>query len=238
MIDSRRTPRSPATHASDWILVRGDGSLGSARRIITRLLEIASDEPRIAIITPGPRWVPEPHMEATLASVLEADPGLDGVVGWWRWADARPEGDPPPDPAVPATVRVGGPEGDDLLPVDLLSRPMSVGPIAVRARSLSTLARLSDIPADAVLESSTTWLIATALVGAHARIGSLPRTCSTRTRTVAEDPESLRPIGLAWLTQFALDRIGPAALQTHERRELLARWQAAPQIAAPAGARP
>lgn len=238
MTDPARTSQSSPAHASDWILVRGDGSLGSARRIIKRLLEIGPDDPRLALVTPGPRWVPEPHMESTLASVLRADPGLDAVVGWWRWADSRPQGGASSGHLVPATVRVGGRAGDDLLAVDLLSRPMSVGPIALRTRSLSTLARLGGVPADAVLDSSTTWFIASALVGARARIGSIPRTCSTRTRTIAEDPEVLRPIGLAWLTQFALDRIGPSALQTHERREILARWQAAPGVATRAGAEP
>lgn len=221
-----------------WVLVRGDGALGSARRIAWQLLERAPDDPRPLVVMPNPRWVPEAHMEQTLSSVLEADPGLDAVVGWWRWTDAKEAGPSSRGPTVPATVRVGGRAGDDLSIVDLLARPASVGPIAIRPRAVGAIESLRDAPADAVLDCASTWAIASLLAAGHMRVGSLPRTCSTRTRTIAEDPESLRPIGLAWLVQFVLERAAPEAIRLHERRELLARWGAAPVLRPEAGAAP
>ena len=74
------TELSSPSHGTGWILVRGDGALGSARRIAARLREIPADESRPVIITPGPRWVPQPDMEQTLSSVLRADPDLAGVL--------------------------------------------------------------------------------------------------------------------------------------------------------------
>lgn len=212
----------PATRSSHgWTVVRADGHLGSLRRLARALTSDTLQTPDPVVVLPGPRWVPEPHTEATLAAVLGADPELDASVGWWRWTDSR---------SGPATVRVGGSTGDDLQLVDLLARPCSVGPIAIRPRAIGELRPLLDAPADAILDAAATWVIAACLLAASRRIGALPRTCSTRTRSVIEDPEMLRPIGLAWLAEFAISRVPASALTRDLRRELLARWGAAPAI--------
>lgn len=211
---------SEGTEPARWRTPRAGSSPGHLRALVSLVLARPGHDPRPVVISPGPRWVPEPHAEATLTSVLDADPSLAAAVGWWRWADAN----------EPATVRVGGTAGDDLRLVDLLSRPMSVGPIAVRATSLGALAVLRDVPADAVLDAASSWMIAAVLVGSGVRVGSIPRTCSHRTRTVAEDPEALRPIGLAWLVEFALGRMAPSVPGPEDRRELLARWGAASRV--------
>lgn len=237
MTDPERSSPTTSAHSHKWVLLRGDGMLGAARRLGEALRAVAAGDARVVIVNPGPRWVPEPHMETTLASVLDADPALDAVVGWWQWADFPSGLSPTSGKSSPATVRVGGREGNDLSIVDLLSRPTSVGPLAIRAGALDRLPDHDGWPADAVLDAAATWVFVALLAGSGARIGSIPRTCSTRTRTLAEDPESLRPIGLAWLTQFALGHIGHRGLGVHERRELLARWRAAPEITAPVGAR-
>ena len=202
--------------------LRADAQLGTLRRLVHALLgEVpAGGDP--VLVLPGPRWVPEPHAEDALASVLRADPALDAAVGWWRWSDA---------PAGPSTVRLGGNAGDDLALVDLLARPMSVGPMAIRARALPALAALRDAPADSVLDAASTWVLAATLVGSGLRVGALSRTCATRTRTLAEDPEALRPIGLGWLVEFVLSHLPESGVSTETRRELLARWSAAPRIA-------
>lgn len=212
----------PRDAASDPCLtsIRADAQLGALRRLARACQNPSGSDP--LVILPGPRWVPEPHAEESLRLVLRADPSLDASVGWWRWHDA---------PTGPATVRVGGHAGDDLQLVDLLSRPTSVGPIALRARALPALSPLREAPADAVLDAACTWAIASLLVGSGLRIGSLPRTCATRTRTIAEDPESLRPIGLGWLVEYALS-ILPSPPPIQIRRELLARWNAAPLLPA------
>ncbi len=236
MTDPERSSLSASAHSHKWVLLRGDGTLGAARRLGEALRAIATDDARVVIVNPGPRWVPEPHMETTLVSVLDADPALDAVVGWWQWTDFPSALSPVPGRSSPATVRVGGRKGDDLSLVDLLARPTSVGPLAIRAGALGRLAGPEGWPADAVLDAASTWVLVALLAGSGARVGSIPRTCSTRTRTLAEDPESLRPIGLGWLTQFALGHIGHSGLGVHGRRELLARWRAAPEITAPVGA--
>lgn len=219
--------------APKWAHIRADGSLGAFRRALDGVRTGAQAGNAILIVSPGPRWVPEPHMESALSAVLEADPGLAGVVGWWRWQDAGERGPEGLGLEGPVTVRVGGRAGDDLNGVDLLARPMSVGPIAMRRESIAAFDSMRDLPADAVLDNAMTWMIATHLVVQGMRVGTLPRTCSTRTRTHAEDPEALRPIGLAWLVRMALGQAGPDGLRADERRELFARWGAAPEIARP-----
>lgn len=224
--------------APEWAHIRADGSLGAFRRSLVGARVSAEAGNAILIVSPGPRWVPEPRMESALSSVLEADPGLAGVVAWWRWQDAGERAPARLGLDGPVTVRVGGRAGDDLSAVDLLARPMSVGPIAMRREAIEALGSMRDLPADAVLDHAMTWMLATHLVVQGMRVGTLPRTCSTRTRTHAEDPEVLRPIGLAWLVRMALGQVGPDALRADERRELFARWGAAPEIAqSPASAR-
>ncbi len=230
MTEPKPSTHESPTNAPDWVHIRADGSLGSLRRILDRVRAAPQSSSALLLISPGPRWVPEPHMESALASVLHADPGLAAAVAWWRWQDAPARGTSSNDRRAPATVRVGGRSGDDLTLVDLLARPMSVGPLALRPASISALESLRDLPADAVLDAASTWAIAIHLAASRSRVASLPRTCSTRTRTIVEDPESLRPIGLAWLVRLMLEQIGPGALHPHERRELLARWQAVPEI--------
>jgi hypothetical protein len=221
MSDQAQRHALPPRPNPGWSVVRADGHLGTLRRVVRALLSDATPSRDPVILMTGPRWVPEPHTEATLAAVLRADPQLDACVGWWRWMDARPS---------PATVRVGGSAGDDLQLVDLLARPTSVGPIALRVRALADLGPLLDAPADAVLDAAATWAIAACLLASGRRIGSISRICSTRNRSIAEDPELLRPIGLAWLVEFALARVPASALTQDLRRELLARWHAAPHV--------
>lgn len=166
-------------------------------------------------------------MESALAEVMRVDPGLDGAAAWWVWNDpvARvPQGD------GGLVVRVGGVSGDDLGLVDLLARPMAVGPIVVRAASLDAFSMYGGGPADAVLDCAASWLLASALVGQGKRVATLPRVCATRMRSVGEDPERLRPIGLAWLVRYVLDRLGEGSPAIHERRELIARWGASAPI--------
>lgn len=166
-------------------------------------------------------------MESALAEVMRVDPGLDAAAAWWVWSDPVPrvaEGD------GGLVVRVGGASGDDLVLVDLLARPMAVGPIVVRASSLDAFSMYGGGPADAVLDCAASWLLVSSLVGAGKRVGTLPRVCATRMRTVAEDPERLRPIGLAWLVRYVLDRLGEGVPALHERRELIARWRASAPI--------
>lgn len=227
MMNARPSMEQEPDGAADWLCLRADGSLGSFRRLLGACASVSRDERRLVVIVPGPRWVPEPGMESALAEVMRADPGLDGAAAWWVWNDpvervAQGDGG--------LVVRVGGVSGDDLGLVDLLARPMSVGPIAVRAASLDAFSMYGGVPADAVLDCAASWLLASALVGAGKRVGTLPRVCSTRMRTVGEDPERLRPIGLAWLVRYVLDRLGEGLPAIHERRELIARWRASAPI--------
>lgn len=235
-------PGTPPTSGVPWRLVRFDGALGATRRVVRQIQRHAvstrdEGDRRPVVITPGPRWVLEPHAEPALVSVLEADPGADGVIGWWRWADHAREG----ERAIAATVRVGGVGehgGDDVRAIELLARPMSVGVIVIRAAALERVAaieldRTGDrgvMPADAILDAASTWVMAAALVGHGGRLATLPRTCSERRRTIAEDPERLTPLGRAWLIQIALNWFGPSDVWS----ELLARWRMAP-AAEPSG---
>lgn len=235
-------PDAGSLRAVPWRLVRFDGALGATRRVVRQIQRHAActreeGDPRPVVITPGPRWVLEPHAEPALVGVLEADPGADGVVGWWRWADHARDG----ERATAATVRVGGVGehgGDDVRAVDLLARPMSVGVIVIRAAALDRVAaieldRTGDrgvIPADAILDAASTWVIAAALVGRGGRLATLPRTCSERRRTIAEDPERLTPLGRAWLIQTALNWFAPGDVEG----ELLERLRNSP-AEAPSG---
>lgn len=208
--------------ATPWRMVRLDGALGAFRRVASQLRRAAPGE--MVVVTPGPRWVLEPHAEERLLSVLRADPALDGVVGWWRWIDhGAMKGN-----GSPAIVQVGGSAGDDLRIADLLAKPASIGVIALRGRCASMFERLANLPADATLDAAGTWAVAACVSIAGGRIASLPRVCSERRRTLAEDPERLSPQGSAWLTSLALEWAGPNGLERHAARELIERWRGAP----------
>jgi hypothetical protein len=227
MTNGRQSTQEHSDGHAQWIRLRADGALGSLRRLLDACAGVARDERRLVVIVPGPVWVPEPGMESALAEVIRLDPGVDAAVGWWVWNDPGP-GVATEEGAL--VVRVGGVSGDDLGLVDLLARPMAIGPIVLRAASLDALSILQGGPADVVLDRAASWLLAAALVGAGKRVGTLPRVCSTRMRSVAEDPERLRPIGLAWLVAHALDRLGEGTPSIHQRRELIARWRASAPI--------
>lgn len=225
------TPQPDITDSGmPWRILRAPAPPGTLRAAVARAITLAADsgDSRPLIFSPNQRWVLEPHAEHTLVSVLDSDSSLAAVVGWWRWTDPCSSLAPPS--AGPATVRVGGSAGNDLSLIDLLQRPLSVGPIAIRSSACLRLEALRDSPADAVLDAASTWAIACTLIASGARVASIPRICAARTRTVPEDPEALRPIGLAWLVQHLAARMNTHVLDAESRRELFARWRAAPRV--------